>query len=171
MSLTTFFLARAEKADLGTTIRKRIPYLIWLDILLFIYFPVSSFAKMRSDPKQYSFFFLNASVIAVGFLVSLAIIGRSHIHTATYITMFSVLAEVGNLALFIPVATWIDLYRVGVFLIVVFFTGTAFAEGLRAGALSAAAAKDFAAELSSELQQGQRMLRYYYGEMVQEGHI
>jgi Methyl-accepting chemotaxis protein len=94
-----------------------LPYLVWLDILLVLYFPLSSLAKMLSEPAVYTLFFLFATILSAFFVASLFLLRRDRHQAASYAAMAGLVLEVGNLALFVPFSSWSDLYRVGAFVI------------------------------------------------------
>jgi methyl-accepting chemotaxis protein len=117
MSFSESFLNHAHLAGADAVARKRMPYLLWVNIVLIAYFPASALARVLSNPKQYTAFFIAVCVAASLFVISLALLRKGRYYVSGYLSMAALLAELFCLGFLTPFAAWSDIYRTGFFLL------------------------------------------------------
>lgn len=96
--------------------RKRIPFLVGMDLVMVVYFSGSSFLRFRHDPEAYGAFFAAVNATNLVCLASLALVRLRRYTAASIVSTLAILLQVLWIAFLLDSPEPIYLYRFAVFL-------------------------------------------------------
>jgi methyl-accepting chemotaxis protein len=115
MSIVGFFLPKSPGGS--AAMRRRFPYLVGMDLLLLLYFPLSALLRYRSNPALYRAFFLSICGSESLFIISLLALKAGSCRASSYLGSLGILLNVVLMAFLTPFTAWSDIYKLGVYLL------------------------------------------------------
>jgi methyl-accepting chemotaxis protein len=112
-----FFFPEKDRGSLSLTLQKRIPILVYANLLLFAYFLAATFTRYRGDPEGTLDFLVAVIATNMLFIVSLALVRARRYGPAAWIStlgMFFMVMWIGTL---LPIGSANDIYRFSVYLV------------------------------------------------------
>lgn len=117
MSPISAFLPKEPDATDRSAMRRRLPYVAGMDLLLLLFFPFSAYLRLMSDAAVYRAFFLAICATEAFFVLSLVLLKAGRSKAASYVGSLGILVNVVLMAFLTPFTGWLDIYRIGVYLL------------------------------------------------------
>jgi methyl-accepting chemotaxis protein len=117
MSLGQFFFPDRDSERLSAGLRRRIPFLVWMNILLVVYFPFAAFVRGRARSEEFASFFIAIGITEFVFFASLGLVRARRYVAASYAASLGTVANILWLGILLPYEGPADLYRFAVYLL------------------------------------------------------
>jgi len=116
-NLTNLVFPAKDRSCLPIALRKRIPYLVWVDILLIPYFILSAMIRYAQDPERARLFALLVFITTLLYIPSLVCIRRRKYDAASLLNSAATFLNTFYVAAFLPIPSAANIYTAGFFLV------------------------------------------------------
>lgn len=116
MSILKFFFPESARERLSPSTRRRIPFLVGMDLILFVYFLSAALIRYRAEPGVFLTFLIAVSCTEILFVLSLAFIRMGKYRLASYIGGLGPIINVIWIGVLLPYKETGDIYRLGIYL-------------------------------------------------------
>ncbi|MBL8965956.1 MAG: hypothetical protein JNG85_03040 [Spirochaetaceae bacterium] len=131
MSMVRLFIKDSALEGLSATMKRRIPFLVYMNVVLILGFVAISLVRFMASPALYLRFFLAVIVTESCFMASLVLLRIRRFFAASYLASAGTMLNVLWLGLFLPFDGIGDFYRFFVYLLAAVTTNSMIALGLK----------------------------------------
>lgn len=117
MKVIDYFFPPEARHGLPAATTRRIPFLVWMDILLILYFLAAGLMRYRANPEVFGRFLVAVSCTEVFFLASLFLVRKGKFRAASYVGGIGPLLNVAWIGFLLPYPLPEDIYRFGLYLL------------------------------------------------------
>ncbi len=117
MKMMEYFFPRDSRHGLAAATTRRIPFLVWMDILLIFYFLAAALMRYRANPGVFGRFVVAVACTEVFFLASLFLVKKGKFRAASYVGGLGPLLNVAWIGFLLPYPIPEDIYRFGLYLL------------------------------------------------------
>ncbi len=112
-----FFFPESARAGLAISERKRVPVLVYMNMVLLAFFSLAGFTRYRAYPENSKVFFITLLATCALFLLSLLLVRLRRYSLASYLSTTGMLLNTLWISFLLPVESMNELYRFSVYLI------------------------------------------------------
>ncbi len=131
MSIVRLFFKDSARESLSATMRRRVPFLVYMNLVLILGFVAMGLVRFLAAPAHYLRFFLAVMLTESCFIASLAFVRGGRYVGASYLASAGTMLNVVWLGVFLPFEGIGDPYRFFVYLLAAVTTNSMIALGLR----------------------------------------
>jgi methyl-accepting chemotaxis protein len=117
MFLLDKFIPAEERRSLPAELGKRLPFVVYMDIIFIFYFFGASVLRFREDPAVYGKFMVAVLVTNILFFVSLFLVRRRRYRAASYLGGVAPIVNVVWIGFLLPYGSIDGIYRFAVYLL------------------------------------------------------